>query len=35
MILYRDNKRNTTKFCLSPLSSAALRGRCDEEEKEI
>lgn len=35
MILYRDGKRNTTKFCLSPLSSAALRGRCDEEEKEI
>ncbi len=27
-ILYRDG--DTTKFCLSPLSSSALRGRCDE-----
>lgn len=27
-ILYREG--DTTKLCLSPLSSAALRGRCDE-----
>ncbi len=27
-ILYREG--NTTKFCLSPLSSSALRGRCEE-----
>ncbi|MBQ8398131.1 MAG: DUF370 domain-containing protein [Clostridia bacterium] len=27
-ILYRDG--DTTKLCLSPLSSSALRGRCDE-----
>lgn len=27
-ILYRTGK--TTKICLSPLSAAALRGRCDE-----